>query len=464
MKWMLRHRLTVAVVLVILVIDAGLMALREQRREELLNQGVLRMQLASGVTVERLDWLIEAQKNVLFGLADTLRASGLPKAPNVSIYHLLQRRQAASKGVAWLALHGPDGRLLGRSGSWPVPTQCSEPPDYFKDQLSLKSQGLIFGEPERDCLTGVEFVSITLAVRSELNEFLGVLVAAIRPAEIATLIAETALPDGFDLHLLNGQGQEILCYNSDGPCSVPKSVAMGSAHALPQGGRFGDPRLDARVGFVLASPHHPYRVVVCAANERLLTAWRAEHHLYLLIGGASNIALVLLVVITLRHVRRRREALTALAEANYHLKARVALRTGALERSKAQARIFMNAARDAILVADADERILEYNHAAERLYGYSRAEVLGRKLGMLVADGDSRQDIARIHASFNEQGSSAISRLEMYARHKMVTRSRSRSASAASLPQVGACLSAWCEISASRSVRRQSCACRLPGC
>ncbi|MET3132032.1 diguanylate cyclase (GGDEF)-like protein/PAS domain S-box-containing protein [Oxalobacteraceae bacterium GrIS 1.11] len=64
---------------------------------------------------------------------------------------------------------------------------------------------------------------------------------------------------------------------------------------------------------------------------------------------------------------------------------------GELERQDADARIraqasVLDKAQDAIVVRDLDDRILFWNKSAERLYGWSRGEALGRPLDTLLGD------------------------------------------------------------------------------
>jgi PAS domain S-box-containing protein len=55
-----------------------------------------------------------------------------------------------------------------------------------------------------------------------------------------------------------------------------------------------------------------------------------------------------------------------------------------LRRSEARKAAMLAAALDAIITIDHEERILEFNPAAERIFGYPRASVLGRRLSELI--------------------------------------------------------------------------------
>lgn len=62
----------------------------------------------------------------------------------------------------------------------------------------------------------------------------------------------------------------------------------------------------------------------------------------------------------------------------------------AVARSEARKSAILSAAVDSIVSADADGRIIEFNHAAEALFGRRREEVLGRRIADVLVPGDLR--------------------------------------------------------------------------
>lgn len=82
-----------------------------------------------------------------------------------------------------------------------------------------------------------------------------------------------------------------------------------------------------------------------------------------------------------RVINERKQAEKELRQAQYELENRVKERTAALERKTAEARDkaeLLDLANDAIFVKTAETKISYWNQGAERLYGWTMAEALGR--------------------------------------------------------------------------------------
>jgi len=93
---------------------------------------------------------------------------------------------------------------------------------------------------------------------------------------------------------------------------------------------------------------------------------------------------------------------------------------GALGREAVLLRAITTSARDAIILMDPEGRICFWNPAAERMFGYTAEEALGRELHPLLSPERFREAFCRGFARFRESGEgAAIGRtLELTARHK----------------------------------------------
>jgi PAS domain S-box-containing protein len=93
---------------------------------------------------------------------------------------------------------------------------------------------------------------------------------------------------------------------------------------------------------------------------------------------------------------------------------------GALEGSEARKSAILEAALDAIITIDHEDRVVEFNPAAEQTFGYSRAEVLGRPLVDLIIPPALREQHLRGMAHYLATGEGPVlgKRLEMPALRK----------------------------------------------
>jgi PAS domain S-box-containing protein len=127
-------------------------------------------------------------------------------------------------------------------------------------------------------------------------------------------------------------------------------------------------------------------------EDRLLRI-RAEadrtgiHRLQWIAGVIGTIALALLAAVFwlfLRDVRHHGAVADALRQTTHNLREQVGDRTADLRAANARLRSIIDSAVDGIIVIDADGRIESFNQSAERLFGYSSAEVIGRNVKMLM--------------------------------------------------------------------------------
>src|SRR5687768_5113988 len=65
-------------------------------------------------------------------------------------------------------------------------------------------------------------------------------------------------------------------------------------------------------------------------------------------------------------------------------------------------RAYLDAALDCVIMADASGCVVEFNPTAERMFGYSREEALGRTLAELIVPPSLRERHTRAFARFIE--------------------------------------------------------------
>lgn len=93
---------------------------------------------------------------------------------------------------------------------------------------------------------------------------------------------------------------------------------------------------------------------------------------------------------------------------NDSLEDQVQERTAALRESEEKLRKIAESAQDAIIMMGADQRISFWNAAAERIFGYSAAEAMGRELHALIVPAQARAGFTRAFPTFQASGEGPV--------------------------------------------------------
>jgi PAS domain S-box-containing protein len=144
------------------------------------------------------------------------------------------------------------------------------------------------------------------------------------------------------------------------------------------------------------------------ANASLQDARRADLSLALRKTAAAGIVLVMLLVSLLALVHGLNRQATD--------RAREILRITNLQRAT------VNTSLDAIVAADLEGRVIEFNPAAERMFGYARAEAMGRSLAALIIPD---RHVAGHEAGMRRMREGEAPRVVDQGRVEMTARSRS---------------------------------------
>lgn len=114
------------------------------------------------------------------------------------------------------------------------------------------------------------------------------------------------------------------------------------------------------------------------------------------------------------------EMTSELLSVNRTLEARVEARTAALRDSEARLRLVLETADDAFVAADDEGRIIDWNDAAEGVFGWTSDEVLGRPLDSTLVPERHREDHRRAFRRYveTEQPTVMRRRLEMEGLHR----------------------------------------------
>lgn len=383
------YRWVLLVLLAIVMVDTRLYFLAAAAREEALAHIEHTLDNGSEMLLARLDQLLDTYDRTLSGVSEVVSArGGIAPGSDIYLHRLLVRRHALTPGLSWLYLLRENGLLAERSDSFPAPHRDLADRDYFRVTAGDWERGLYIGAPLRSRVDSQPFIPVARRVLNDGNRLLGVTVGGIAPAQLLRLLEEEALPEGYTLRLFLEGGQALACLPA-ADCQTRdwlrsplfprwlQEAARGRFEAQDLGDAAGP-------GAYARSSRYPVLVVATADAGRALAPWHEARGGYWAAALGANLALGGLAAYALVQGQRRRKVLAELAAANQGLEAGVAARTEELRQRETQARTFMNTAMDAVVVIDGESCIREFNRAAERMFGYAAAEVLGQRLELLM--------------------------------------------------------------------------------
>ncbi|WP_332672306.1 diguanylate cyclase [Aromatoleum sp.] len=371
----------IAVVLVVIVlIDVQLYNLAAEARREVIAQAESLLRRSSNTVLVRAEQLIDIYDRTLSGVGEAVALRDGFRGEEAELARLLTRRHQITAGLQWILVARENGDRAASTHDLPPSRRNFTDRWYFRVHLDSRENPLYVGPRLVGVATGVPFIPVSRRVEDEDKRFLGVAAAGIDPVSLTHLLVDQRLPAGYTLRLFLQSGDLLACLSESVDCyerDWSKTALFRSLLAAAPEGNFrsgeflGD---EPGAGAFASSARFPIVAVATVDERTVLAPWRHSGAEYVAIAVSSNLALWLIAVFAFSQTRRRREAMRALADANARLEERVATRTEELCVSEARARLFMNTATDAVIVFDDAGLIVEFNEAAERMFGYGAAE------------------------------------------------------------------------------------------
>ncbi|MGE5467224.1 MAG: PAS domain S-box protein [Ignavibacteria bacterium] len=309
-----------------------------------------------------------AMLNMRAALAGYL-TSGEPMT-RYGVHRLLHDRLSGMPQIKHIFITDAAGRVLSTSRVYPAEGVLVNDRDYFKAQRDDDRHGLYIGTPTHNRMDGQWTLYLSRRLNGRHGEFAGVIAVALNLSQIEELYDSIAF-DGIEpitLHLADGT---LIASSPHDEEAVGKRV-----QAAEDWFRGADEatRIDTDAhGAKWIKTYHrvsqfPLIVGVGISESNALESWHEKSWL-LVVGTLSVMALIVLAAWSLVHELRKEEVL-----------ARELLASGERLRET------MRTAMDAIIIADAGQRIILFNPAAEGMFGRSVAEALGMRLEELLPE------------------------------------------------------------------------------
>jgi PAS domain S-box-containing protein len=288
-----------------------------------------------------------------------------------AIHSMLRSRVEVMPQLRSMFITDADGNIASSALSHPAPRISVKDRDYFMALRDQPELGRFVSSPVTNRVDGKRTLFFSQRIRNAKGKVVGVIVASLDIEYLESIY------DSIQLDSVSS----IALHLSDGSL-----IARAPHDESPVAGKVLPPTLDRRV-----SGRTPFNTVRTEGENAGITTYRQVGGFPMVLGvgnsdraaladwrdtaraiifaALTNIVLVIAATIILLRRQLREQALaTAMKESDEHLRAMV------------------NSAMDAIVTVDGDQRVVAFNPAAERMFGYSAKQVVGRPLDRLLPE------------------------------------------------------------------------------
>ncbi len=151
-------------------------------------------------------------------------------------------------------------------------------------------------------------------------------------------------------------------------------------YATERHGEFASDASRRALRTAIAAPHREWTLWFVSNHE--FEATRSPNFAALVAGAGTLISFLLYGLVRVQELAAQRSEEDA---------ARLRASERGLRESEARKGAILESAIDAIITMDHEGRIVEWNSAAERIFGWSRTEAIGRRLSNLIVPPDGRE-------------------------------------------------------------------------
>ena len=291
--------------------------------------------------------------------------------PSQQLHQHLRETIAATPYVRALLLTDVDGKLILHTAQFPPSALEYEDREYFRAHRAKRDQRLMLSAPVIGRIGAKPSIPISRRVEAEGGRFLGVITADVDPAFFLwPKVLKELGPDGI-VRLLRRDGVLLTGY----PLALAEAAgdyrdtALLTEDVEVAPGLFrhaGSANPAERISAVYRLEQFPLVITVSSSMHFVLRSWNRSVWQF---GALAAFTAILFGAITLSLARQLR--------IDAELKASVIESEGRLQ-------AIIQSAMDAIIIADAEQRIVLFNAAAERIFGCTGAGAIGADIGRFI--------------------------------------------------------------------------------
>lgn len=269
---------------------------------------------------------------------------------------------------------GAGGDLWADSGDPTPPVLALGDRDYYQAHLGnapLES-GLFIGAPVTGRTSGKNFIGASRRIVSTSGDFLGVVTAIVEPVFFTRAYSDISIGKTGQVEIFRMGGSRLaLVPEKPGALDQPIANTPLAGHSFTAtSGIFKAPDSEGRDRLYAfrVSDKWPVVVAVSLSVDEALETWRADVRTQAGLALLATLVLSGLTLFLYIQLRRREQVERALGE------------------SAAFHSATLSAVTEAIIAVEADGTICGFNPAAEHIFGYDKAEIMGQSVGKILPE------------------------------------------------------------------------------
>lgn len=347
-----------------------------QLREKALESAGREMSNLSHLLEEQTTRAVQSVDLILRGTQERLREADQAGflADGRAIHTLFRARIDGIPQVHALHLADAQGNVGHSSRSYPPPRVSVADQEFFRVHIDNPRRGLYIDAPIHSKIDGAWALQMSRRLDDAEGNLRGVVFAALDPGYFSGLYKAINLGEGSSIALYLRDGTRVTSWPLD-------EQKLGKSYAESPVFRALDKLTDQHAHEIIrvadGEPRYiafreladfPLVVTVRLTEDSILAGWR--HEATLIVSGAVLVLFTLFLASSaLRREMAREQELTA-----------------ALHDSQARTRTIVESAMDAIISVDEDQRVVLFNPAAEKMFGWSAAEAMGASLDRFIPE------------------------------------------------------------------------------
>ena len=295
---------------------------------------------------------------------------------SAAIYDHLRRRRDALGAITGLVVVDERGMILHHTADTSPPGVDLTDRPYFAVHQHGKKDGLHIGPPiPSRVVPGTQVIPMSRRWTRPDGSFRGVVVAMVNPSQLGANFETMRLGLEGTVTLALSDGTVLVHRPWDRMDRFPKHLGdWRDVHAAMQASGEGTLETvqpsDGRPAIASVRRVHgyPLTVVTTVPKDEALADWRRDSTVWVLMGLAMTVVIAVLTWYVERQQARRDQDQETLARASRRIRG------------------ILTSMVDAVVTIDARGRIETFNPAAERMFGYTEAEVVGKSVGILIPE------------------------------------------------------------------------------